>query len=104
MKKLITILFAVALGPASWGQSECGELLDSNQDGYIGVEDLMNLLSYFGDSDSDLDGIFDSADACTDVSACNYLANPTVARPINHSIPFCLSISSSVKIGSAAFK
>jgi len=64
MKKLITILFAVALGPASWGQSECGELLDSNQDGYIGVEDLMNLLSYFGDADVDLDGIWDSQDEC----------------------------------------
>ena len=77
MKKLLTILFAVALVPASWGQSDCPEPLDSNQDGYIGVEDLMNLLSYFGDSDSDLDGIFDTADACTDVSACNYSANPT---------------------------
>jgi hypothetical protein len=64
MKKLLTILFAVALGPASWGQSECGELLDSNQDGYIGVEDLMNLLSYFGDSDLDFDGVFDSVDNC----------------------------------------
>ena len=79
MKKLITILFAVALGPASWGQSECGELLDSNQDGYIGVEDLMNLLSYFGDSDSDLDGIFDSVDLCVDPQACNYNSNPTEA-------------------------
>ena len=79
MKKLITILFAVALVPASWGQSECGELLDSNQDGYIGVEDLMNLLSYFGDSDSDLDGIFDSVDLCVDPQACNYISNPTEA-------------------------
>lgn len=61
----------------AWGQSECGELLDSNQDGYIGVEDLMNLLSHFGDSDSDLDGVFDSVDLCTDLTACNYLAQPT---------------------------
>ena len=62
---------------SSWGQSECGELLDSNQDGYIGVQDLMNLLSYFGDSDSDLDGIFDSVDLCVDPQACNYNSNPT---------------------------
>ena len=32
----------------SWSQSDCGELLDHNQDGVIGVEDLMNLLSFFG--------------------------------------------------------
>ena len=79
MKKLITILFAVALVPTSWGQSDCPEPLDSNQDGYIGVEDLMNLLSYFGDSDSDLDGIFDSVDLCVDPQACNYNSNPTEA-------------------------
>ena len=71
MKKLITILFAVALVPASWGQSECGELLDSDQDGFIGVEDLMNLLSLFGDTDADLDGIWDSVDDCVGVyDAC----------------------------------
>ena len=71
MKRLITILFAVALGPASWGQSECGELLDSDQDGFIGVEDLMNLLSLFGDTDADLDGIWDSVDDCVGVyDAC----------------------------------
>ena len=89
MKKLITILFAVALGPASWGQSECGELLDSNQDGYIGVEDLMNLLSYFGDSDSDLDGIFDSVDLCVDPQACNYISNPTEACVFLDAIGVC---------------
>ena len=89
MKKLITILFAVALVPASWGQSECGELLDSNQDGYIGVEDLMNLLSYFGDSDSDLDGIFDSVDLCVDPQACNYISNPTEACVFLDAIGVC---------------
>ena len=79
MKKAATMFCAVLFVATSWGQSECGELLDSDQDGFITVLDLMNLLSYFGDSDSDLDGIFDSADACTDASSCNYLANPTVA-------------------------
>jgi hypothetical protein len=59
------------LVPASWGQSECGELLDSDQDGFIGVEDLMNLLSLFGDTDADLDGIWDSVDDCVGVyDAC----------------------------------
>ena len=77
MKYLLAVLFAVALAPSSWGQSECGELLDSNQDGFIGVEDLMNLLSHFGDQDLDLDGIFDSVDECVDETACNYQSNPT---------------------------
>jgi uncharacterized protein (TIGR02145 family) len=89
MKKILTILFAVALGPASWGQSDCPEPLDSNQDGYIGVEDLMNLLSYFGDSDSDLDGIFDSVDLCVDPQACNYISNPTEACIFLDAIGVC---------------
>jgi len=97
MKRLLLSTLVIFFAFSGLAQSECGELLDSDQNGFITVLDLMNLLSYFGDSDSDLDGIFDSADACTDVSACNYLANPTVARPINHSIPFFLFISSSLK-------
>ena len=32
----------------SWSQGDCGELLDHNQDGVIGVPDLMNLLSLSG--------------------------------------------------------
>lgn len=32
----------------SWSQSDCGELLDHDQDGIIGAEDLMNLLSFYG--------------------------------------------------------
>lgn len=40
------------------------ELLDANLDGIIGVEDLLNLLSHFGDEDMDFDGIYDSVDDC----------------------------------------
>ena len=40
------------------------ELLDSNLDGVVGVEDLLNLLSHFGDEDMDFDGIYDSVDDC----------------------------------------
>lgn len=43
---------------------ENAELLDSNLDGIIGVEDLLNLLSHFGDEDMDFDGIYDSVDDC----------------------------------------
>ena len=43
---------------------ENAELLDANLDGIIGVEDLLNLLSHFGDEDMDFDGIYDSVDDC----------------------------------------
>lgn len=54
------------------------ELLDSNQDGLIGIQDLLNLLSFYGDVDSDNDGVLDSVDECLDVNACNYQSNPSV--------------------------
>ena len=44
--------------------AENAELLDSDLDGIIGVEDLLNLLSHFGDEDMDFDGIYDSVDDC----------------------------------------
>lgn len=44
--------------------AESLEFLDFNLDGLIGVEDLLNLLSHFGDQDMDFDGIYDSVDDC----------------------------------------
>jgi len=64
MKKVILTMVVAALATSGMAQSDCGELLDANQDGLIGVEDLMNLLSHFGDSDFDFDGVFDSVDDC----------------------------------------
>ena len=64
MKKVILTLVVAVLATSGMAQSDCGELLDANQDGLIGVEDLMNLLSHFGDSDLDFDGVFDSVDDC----------------------------------------
>ena len=63
MKHLLTAI-ACCLAVAGSAQSDCPEPLDSNSDGLIGVEDLMNLLSRYGDSDVDNDGIFDSVDDC----------------------------------------
>ena len=60
MKKVILTVVVAFFAASGNAQSDCGELLDSNQDGMIGVEDLMNLLSHFGDSDFDFDGVFDS--------------------------------------------
>lgn len=79
MKKLLTILFAVALGLSLSAQTACPPAQDANQDGVIGVDDLMDLLSHWGDTDFDFDGVYDSVDLCTDEEACNYLSNPTEA-------------------------
>lgn len=81
--KHVTTLLAILMSGSLLAQSEyCGvgtvwdaetqtciavenvELLDSNLDGVIGVEDLLNLLSHFGDEDMDFDGIYDSVDDC----------------------------------------
>ena len=77
MKKVILTMVVAALATSGMAQSDCGELLDANQDGLIGVEDLMNLLSHFGDSDFDFDGVFDSVDMCVNEEACNYDSDPT---------------------------
>ena len=55
----------------------CSWQPDSNADGLIGIGDLLDLLSVFGDTDYDEDGVFDSVDDCLDLEACNYAANPT---------------------------
>ena len=55
----------------------CSWQPDSNADGNIGIGDLLDLLSVFGDTDYDGDGVFDSVDDCVDPTACNYQANPT---------------------------
>ena len=55
----------------------CSWQPDSNADGNVGIGDLLDLLSVFGDTDYDEDGVFDSVDDCVDPEACNYQANPT---------------------------
>ena len=94
--KQLTILSAILFSGSLLAQSEyCGvgtvwdvesqtcigienaEFLDANLDGVIGVEDLLNLLSHFGDEDMDFDGVYDSVDLCTDTTACNYVLSPS---------------------------
>ncbi|MDA7743193.1 fibrobacter succinogenes major paralogous domain-containing protein [Flavobacteriales bacterium] len=48
MEKVILTMVVALLATSGMAQSDCGELLDHNQDGVIGVEDLMNLLCFFG--------------------------------------------------------
>ena len=52
-------------------------VFDYDNDGNIAINDFIAMLSYFGDTDSDSDGVFDSEDDCIDITACNYQANPT---------------------------
>ena len=60
MKKLITILFVVALGLNLSAQNEC-ENPDLNCDGFVNVNDLLGILSYFGDEE---DGQWLEGDVC----------------------------------------
>ena len=71
------MLCAVALVLNANAQSGCLNSQDANGDGLIGVDDLMDLLSHWGDTDFDFDGVYDSVDLCTDEEACNYVLNPT---------------------------
>ena len=64
MKKLLTTVFAVALGLNLSAQDNCEPSPDLNEDGVVGMSDLLTLLSYFGDFDLDADGIWDSVDDC----------------------------------------
>ena len=52
-------------------------VFDYDNDGNIAINDFIAMLSYFGDTDSDSDGVFDSVDECIDLTACNYQSNPT---------------------------
>ena len=67
------VCFAGALS----AQTTCPNPHDSNNDGAVTISDLLDLLSLFGDADTDQDGIWDSVDACVDTGACNYAADPT---------------------------
>lgn len=60
-------------------QEACSSSYDGNDDGQVGITDLLGLLTVFGDMDLDDDGIWDSQDDCIDLSACNYDLNPTQA-------------------------
>jgi uncharacterized protein (TIGR02145 family) len=58
-------------------QEACPNVFDFDNDGNVAVNDFLAMLGYFGDTDSDSDGVWDSEDDCLDLGACNYSANPT---------------------------
>ena len=69
MKKLLTILFAIALGLNLNAQTDYVDDWNPDADGddLIGITDLLALLSLFAEADSDGDGIWDSVDDCIGV-------------------------------------
>lgn len=74
MQRGITIVFFFLTWTAS-AQESCPTPLDADQDGLIGVNDMLNLLGVFGDTDMDFDGVWDSVDECIgsydDCGICN---------------------------------
>jgi hypothetical protein len=73
MKHLLaTIAVLTAFNVAAFAQQDCSESYDGNGDGVVAIADLLGLLTVFGDFDVDDDGIWDSQDACIDLSACNF--------------------------------
>ena len=75
MNRFFTLLLAASCLTAV-GQSDCPNPYDGNGDGAVSISDLLDLLSLFGDVDTDSDGIWDSIDNCSALYACNYTANP----------------------------
>jgi len=78
MKHIFTIsLSFLALSLSA--QVDCPNTFDNNSDGAVTINDLLDLLVVFGDSDTDSDGIWDSVDDCVNLAACNYDNDPTEA-------------------------
>ena len=51
-------------GTCIFEEAFCETTADLDMDGFVGVSDLLALLSAFGDTDLDFDGIYDSVDDC----------------------------------------
>jgi uncharacterized protein (TIGR02145 family) len=78
MRTLLTSLLCVFTLSLT-AQESCPNTFDNNSDGAVTINDLLDLLAVFGDTDTDSDGIWDSIDDCIDLTACNYSNDPTEA-------------------------
>ena len=52
-------------------------VFDWDGDYVVTVTDFLMMLSVYGDTDVDLDGVWDSGDDCVDTDACNYASDPS---------------------------
>jgi uncharacterized protein (TIGR02145 family) len=71
--RLIPLLLLCGLAMTSNAQTNCNLLHDSNDNGFVDIEDFLSILGLFGDQDSDGDGLYDSQDNCFDLTSCNYM-------------------------------
>jgi uncharacterized protein (TIGR02145 family) len=88
MRYLLTSLLCVFTLSLT-AQEACPNVFDYDNDGNVAVNDFLAMLGYFGDTDSDSDGVWDSEDDCMDVGACNYQSNPTEACMYLDAIGVC---------------
>ena len=83
----LTTLILMAITWTASAQESCPAPLDADQDGLIGINDMLNILSLFGDSDMDFDGIWDSVDDCVGAyDECDVCNGPGPQIPIIESI------------------
>ena len=52
-------------------------VFDWDGDYNVSIADFLMMLSVFGDTDVDFDGVWDSSDQCIDTEACNYDVDPS---------------------------
>jgi len=85
------LLYALCLiAPASAAdQTACLGSHDTNGNGTVDIEDFLSILGVFGDVDTDGDGIWDSADLCTNAEACNFQLVPTLPCVFNDAVGIC---------------
>ena len=73
MMRLVPLVLLCGLAITSNAQTNCNLLHDSNDNGFVDIEDFLSILGLFGDEDSDGDGLYDSQDNCFDLTSCNYM-------------------------------
>jgi len=82
-------LLALAWGFTGFAQDEGPQSPDLNQDGVVGINDLMLLLSAYGQFDADFDGVWDHVDDCVGAyDVCGVCNGPGPTVPIIDEIVF----------------
>ena len=90
MKNLFALLLCLCTALSLFAQAPNANYdPDWDGDGNLGVSDLLGFLGLFGDFDTDGDGVWDSVDDCTDLSACNFNSNPSVPCSYDDAIGVC---------------
>ncbi len=89
MKVLLSGILSLLLITSGSAQSTCGWNPDVDADYQISIMDILAILGVFGQVDSDQDGIWDDSDLCVDLTACNYLNDPSDACLFEDAFGIC---------------